>query len=113
MKLPPSSSKKFQELLDYLCLLRFKTSKPSKLSRAYLTLKKVSEIVGYDQSTLCRLYKYQLSQQSVKEDQVLERKGIEGYISRKRPDRRKKVTLALKKLASSERTLKVMVGMSL
>ena len=49
----------------------------------------------------------------MKEKPTKMRRGIESFISKIRRDRRKKVTIALKKLATSEKTLKDMVGMSL
>ena len=41
-----------------------------------------------------------------------DRSKVDYYLSKKKVDRRKKVTIALKKLATSERMLKRMAGMS-
>ena len=41
------------------------------------------------------------------------RNKVDFYMKLNKRDRRKKVTIALKKLATSEKTLKTMVGMSL
>ena len=52
MKLPSLGTPEHKHLVDYVCLLRYKTESPSANSVAFLRLPAISKVVGYSASTI-------------------------------------------------------------
>ena len=104
MKLPPRESQERKDLTDFVCLLRYKTKQPSPKSSSYITFDQIKSIVGYSERTIGDLCQERIQDQHYVK-RTLRRNQVEYYIKRTRRDRRKKVTLALKKLATKEETL--------
>jgi len=57
MKLPNHQSQEYHDLLEYVCLLRYKTRQPSTNNPTYLSLPTIRGIVGYSETTIRELCK--------------------------------------------------------
>ena len=55
MKVPPKDSIERKNLIDYVCLLRYKTSKPNPESLSFLNLAYIKKIIGYSEKTIVNL----------------------------------------------------------
>ena len=71
----------------------------------------IKKIVGYSERIIDDLCQERIREQHL-DKRRLRKDGLDQFVKRCRQDRRKKVTIALKKLATKEETLKSMIGLS-
>ena len=112
MKVPPIGSKERKDLIDFICLLWYKTVKPAKRLTSFVTLARIKRFVGLSERTISDLCKEREADLN-RNQRTITRNKMDKYVTWVKRDRRKKVTIALRKLATREDTLKRMVGMNL
>lgn len=113
MKLPPPGSTEYKQLEEYVCLLRYRTKDPSAKSPTYLRLPAISSIIGCSTTSIRSICLRRINSLSPSSSLVQLRAKSRLNLTLTKKDRRRKVTLAFKKLAQSEKMLKSMVGRSL
>ena len=113
MKMPDYGSEAYKQLADFVCLCRYQTNRPSAKSPTFLSLPIISSLVGCSTSSIRNICIWQCQ-----DVQTLNQ--IDSYIARsslnllaKKRDRRRKVTVALRKAATCENTLRKMAGKTL
>ena len=109
MKVPPIGSKERKDLIDFICLLWYKTIKPAKRFTSFVTLARIKRFVGFSERTISDLCKEREADLN-RNQGTITRNKMDKYVSWVKRDCRKKVTIALRKLATREDTLKRMVG---
>ena len=81
MKLPPRESKERNRLMDYVCLLRYRTSTPHAQSLSYVSLQHIRAIVGYSERTINDLCKERISEQGLVK-RTKRKSKLDGFVTR-------------------------------
>ena len=55
MRIPSIDTQQYKDLVDFICLLRYKTENPKPDSISFLTREKIKAIVGYSTTTITKL----------------------------------------------------------